>query len=426
MNSEQIFDYLNNFELDVRKTHDGTWIDQKCTPDILCFVADCISHYVETHKSYSESGPVLFTIQDIWYTNYAVEFTQALFSKPSPIDDGARREYDKFFSQPIKLLNYAHVIRIVKRGRGYTFEVENLKLLEFIAARDRNAFIFLWVYITKVLIDTELLDVFEEFFSKQTEESLTYVKNKFTELMFNYTNRGSKGGDYKDCYRIFSKVLNPLAVFRMKKGTIRGMLSKNPLQYSELFYNRENFRDTIFNKPKNVARKDFIIPEDLLGSKEEYEIQKAKNNLRRYNERFNSRLPETSKEILGQFPDLYTEAQLNELTQMATEMHHIFPVSNYPEIAAYVENLIALTPNQHRLYAHPMGKTTLVDKTYQYYLLLCKFASIRESLCCNPSTIYTFSDYMYVLNIGLETEKFSYVPPYDYGQVFLLISEICS
>lgn len=38
---------------------------------------------------------------------------------------------------------------------------------------------------------------------------------------------------------------------------------------------------------------------------------------------------------------------------VATEVHHIFPKSEFPELASYFENLILLTSSQYRQKAHP-------------------------------------------------------------------------
>ena len=45
-------------------------------------------------------------------------------------------------------------------------------------------------------------------------------------------------------------------------------------------------------------------------------------------------------------------------------MHHIFPQSEFAEIADYIENLIALTSGQHLQKAHPNGNTRIIDKQY--------------------------------------------------------------
>lgn len=39
-----INEYLSQFDLDVRKSHDARFVDQKCTPDIVCFGRLCYEY----------------------------------------------------------------------------------------------------------------------------------------------------------------------------------------------------------------------------------------------------------------------------------------------------------------------------------------------------------------------------------------------
>ena len=57
----------------------------------------------------------------------------------------------------------------------------------------------------------------------------------------------------------------------------------------------------------------------------------------------------------------------------ATQVHHIFPQSEFPKIADYLENLIVLTPNQHFSMAHPDNKTRYIDRDFQYICLISKY-----------------------------------------------------
>ena len=103
----------------------------------------------------------------------------------------------------------------------------------------------------------------------------------------------------------------------------------------------------------------------------------------------------------------------------AKHMHHIFPKYRYQEIAEYLENLIALTSGQHLQKAHPNGNTSAIDKDYQYTCLIAKTDSIRKNLMDNHGepVIYDFADFMYVLDVGLETDYFGALPQYDFGAV---------
>ena len=68
---ETINAYLNQFDLDIRKTHDARYVDQKCTPDIVCFMADCVLNMVATKP--------VFVINDVWETQYFIQ-THELYS----------------------------------------------------------------------------------------------------------------------------------------------------------------------------------------------------------------------------------------------------------------------------------------------------------------------------------------------------------
>ena len=43
---ENINNFLEQYDFDIRKSKDARWIDQKCTPDVTCFLADCVLNYV--------------------------------------------------------------------------------------------------------------------------------------------------------------------------------------------------------------------------------------------------------------------------------------------------------------------------------------------------------------------------------------------
>lgn len=74
--------------------------------------------------------------------------------------------------------------------------------------------------------------------------------------------------------------------------------------------------------------------------------------------------------------------------RIATHMHHIFPKGDFPVIADYVENLIALTSGQHMQKAHPNGNTRTISKDYQYTCLICKTESIRKIWSIRSATRY--------------------------------------
>ena len=60
---------------------------------------------------------------------------------------------------------------------------------------------------------------------------------------------------------------------------------------------------------------------------------------------------------------------------IATEVHHIFPKSQFPQISSFFENLILLTGSQHRQKAHPNGNTQ-----FARILTIKLFANINKFL----------------------------------------------
>lgn len=382
-------DFFNKYDYDIRKSGNARWIDQKCTPDVVSLIADCILNYIDGNTNIS------FSVNDIWEHDYSRDIVDQIFAKPDVLSESASNEYDKFFGQPIKLFCYSGVIKESGvQGRRYLYKVNNLDMLEFIAQRDRNALIFLQEYIEHVLDDSGILSEFYKFFDYQLPTAYSYLKNVFSAFTIEYTPINTE----VECGRIFTKVLNPLAFKYKKRGTERGRLSKNIITIDMLMYNQPNWRDVLSEKPKNVSRQDYL---NTIGMKlhltgmQSYNIQKSKNLLRDYNKIRNS---------LSEVQDIEYKMKVE-----ATQMHHIFPVAYYPDIADSVENLIALTPNQHNVNAHPKNKTYQIDRDYQKICLLEKIERIEESFE-SEFTIYTYDDLVHVLNVGLDTDSFSSVP----------------
>ena len=401
MDNATIQKFLDEHDYDVRKTHNGRWIDQKCTMDVVCLVADCIVEYTR------DKSEKKFTVNDIWYNDYTIENVQEIFSKPDPTEK-ASNEYDKYFGQPIKLLDAAGIIHGEKLGRGYTYSIVNQELLEYISFRERNSFNFLCLYIEKVLRDSGIYEVFEKFFRLQNKDSFKELKDVYT----NFTIANTPINGATECGRIFTKVLNPLACKYKKYGTEKGHLSKDIITQDMLMYNQRNWRDIIIEKPKDMTRIDFAITIPLMeDSMTTYRINRAKRNLRRYNDIYRSGKTE-----------VYDE---RHICDPAIQMHHIFPANEFPAIADYLENLIALTPTQHYSYAHPNNNTQYIDRNYQYLCLVAKTGSIRDNLIGREDgpVIYDFYLYQTVLNTGLRTDAFYKVPEMDFDGLLNRIEE---
>lgn len=402
MQVSMIEKFLNRCDYDVRKTGDARWIDQKCTHDVLCIIADCIDEFIQNDLNKE------FNVNDIWKSEYSKNNVIEIFSKPNTDDKKAEKEYDKFFSQPIKLLAYSRILTATKkRGRNF-YKVKNLDLLQYIAMREQNALNFLYLYIVKVLKDSDLYTIFDEFFYNQNDQSFYKVKNGFLDFTIEYTKINRR----VECMRIFTKILNPLAFKLRKKGTIRGKLSQNTIILSDLQYNRMNWRDELSGKDKSQTRKEYEPTQsNWLEKLAIYKINKAKKSVKKYNDKYNLGLSEIKQDA--------------EKVK-ATQAHHIFPQHEFPSIADYVENLIVITPNQHFIMAHPDNQTAYIDKDFQYICLLSKTFTIRDSILNYNNNFYNFENYQFVLNTGLNTEQFDLISNLDFKSLIEKIDEFYS
>jgi len=369
--------HFDQLDLDIRKKPTGysRFMDQKVTPDVLSFIADCIVNFMGGKDTVTS-----FTTKDIWGFPYFVKNTIAVFGKPSPVDKTAGSEYDKFIAQPLKSLAFSKILEEKKDGIKNTYTVLNPEVLEYISQSERNSWYFLVTYIVKVLTDSGFINKFEIFHKKDLAGTINVddfetLKSEFQNFMRGYTEIN---GD-TEINRIFPKILNPYAAFYQIRGTEKGHLTRGRFSYSDLMYNRENFRD--IGKNKTLSRKDsFAIiknqPEAVA-----YHKQKAKNIIKRH----------------------YTHSELNDTLGKgeATQVHHIFPENEFPEISDYLENLILLTPQQHNTRAHPKNNTHSIDREYQKECLLAKIESISSSILHGES-LYSIEKLIHVLNIGFK------------------------
>ena len=395
MTDSQVIEFLDSNNYDLRISHNARWIDQKCTPDVLCIVADCIVNYIDNND-----GDATFTSKDIWYSEYAIENVHAIFRKVSVDSNSASNEYDKFFGQPIKLFAYSGILRETKTGRRNFYKVNRRDILEFISLRERNALRFLTNYINKVLTDSGLNTAFSEFFEIQTVDAYEYLKEEFCTFTVSNTNIGARGSSGKlECGRIFTKIVNILAFALNKRGTERGRISQHAITYDMLMYNRDNFRDIYVEKPKSVSRKDYLVQQQIVVNEAyfRYMSSRAKRRLKEYNDQYRNGLSEMPGDM-----------------EKATHIHHIFPMSEFPEISYFMENLIALTPNQHVNYAHPNGKTTIINRAYQHDCLLVKTDIIKDNLEKENAPIYSFEDLLHVLYVGFDDLSFLEIERNDY------------
>jgi len=365
---EKIIDYFKNFDFDIKKTHSARFIDQKVTPDVLSIISDIILMYKKE----------CFTTTDIRNFDYSEEIISEIFGKPSIKNPKTQNEYDKFFAQPIKLLAYANILTEEKKGNRYEYCIKNREILEFISLKERNAIIFLEIYLEKVLKDSGIYLYFNTFFNSQTKENFYNLKTNFQKFILKNTPINGK----TEINRIFPKILNVLAYRKKTKGTIKGFLSKDIINFDKLMYNRKNFRD--IKKRKNETREEFenrvLLQQKKQKAYTKYSIDKAKRIV------YNLHYPNS------ELQDDFSNGE-------ASQVHHIFMKSDYPQIASFLENLILLTATQHYTKAHPNNNTKIIDKDYQLLCLLAKSNSIEKY-----TEIYSKDDFLYVLKIGLNVE----------------------
>lgn len=399
LNIQEIKDFFENKDYDVRKTNNARWIDQKCTPDVLSTIADCVLEYSNNNDFYCCS--------DIWYNPYTIENIETIYKKPKVNEKKAKHEYDKFFQQPMELFAYAGILEKKKIGRTNYYRILDRNVLYYISIREMNALNFLILYIEKVLSDSGIYAEFKNFLEHPMKNNYFNVKNKF--MLFTKCNTKINGT--KECNRIFTKVINPLAFKYNTKGSELGRLSKNIVTKDMLMYNRNNFRDIYVNKPKEMTRGEYFYSlklEDRPNTQLiRYQTIKAKKLLKNFNDVFNGGKSEIDDEYA---------------TGMAIHMHHIFPVNEFIEISSYVENLIALTPSQHLSEAHPGGNTQIVDKGFQQICLLAKASNIEDNIRYGEEVIYSFKNFVYVLSVGFDDGKYEEVEDMNFIELVQLIN----
>ena len=147
LTQQSIRDFLAQSDYDIRESGNGRWIDQKCTPDVVCAVADFICNYVADDPS--PGSYVHLPLKKSGILNMPVSTLKPFSKSPALKNKNAKHEYDKFFQQPMELLAYANVLGKQKRkGKNY-YWVKQINILEYIALRERNALTFLKFFISK-------------------------------------------------------------------------------------------------------------------------------------------------------------------------------------------------------------------------------------------------------------------------------------
>jgi hypothetical protein len=370
-------DFFASKNLDIRKNgNNPRFLDQKCTPDVVSFIADCILQLSKQS----------FQRNDIWQHNYFVKNATFIFGKPSPNNHKAAHEYDKVILQPLDMLAYAGILEKRKNNRRKNiFILKEKSILEFISINEMNAFHFLYVYLDKFARDSSFYSYVSDFLKKQNADSFNILKDKFIKFLLANSQigtRGSKNNGTVEIKRIFSKFINVFAVYYRKQGTEKGHLSKGIFLMSDLMYNRLNFRD--IKKLKNITRQ---------------EQKQAKYSKPAVNRKF---LMQKAIKWVKQHHK-YSEV-FDKYHGQTAQIHHIFPKNKFPMISYYIENLIALTAGQHADYAHPNSNTNKINLQYQKICLHAKHNTINSELA-NGETPYNIFNFMFVLKTGFQDKN---------------------
>ena len=61
LTQQDIIDFCNKYDYDIRKSGNGRWIDQKCAADVVTVIADCIYNY-ESENPESTSLHLIYGI----------------------------------------------------------------------------------------------------------------------------------------------------------------------------------------------------------------------------------------------------------------------------------------------------------------------------------------------------------------------------
>ena len=377
-------EYFKHIDLDIRKKAPGysRFMDQKVTPDVMTFVAECIIQFTENKPG------IEFTSSEIEHSNYFVKNLPREFSKVPPTDLRARHEYDKWPAQIIQTLRFSKVLTEKgKKGHAVTYVVSESNILRYVSVRSQNAYALLLQYLTKLLKDSGFFPNIEHYRDLYLGGGLTKtgfqeLKKKFESFIIGHTNIAKM----YEPRRIFPKVVNIFAAEYRIPGTIHGQMSKYPFMASDLIYNKINFRDKL--KSKSISRQEFL------------ENEKATNR-----NTLVSRVVNAKKRI----KELQPNSEVNDQWGVgeATQVHHIFSDSEFPQLSDRLENLIRLTPTQHNTKAHPGNKTNVIDPGYQYICLIEKSYSIEKSIGKGEFD-YSRESFIGVVNTGLNQHI-----PYD-------------
>jgi hypothetical protein len=370
LNIEQINSYLSSQDLTLRDRGPLSFANQKIKADVLEVIAELIIKYTDEHQGH-------FTSSELENNEINIEIISKTFSKALTDDPLAAREMDKFFSQPLKYLSFYKVLAIETiRNRNY-YTVLKKDILEYIKSSTYNSLQFIIAANKNFLIkNPELKIYFDNFFFHQNQTTYAIVKNEFEKFINKYTNIVN----IAEPRRVFAPFINSIAYDLQKRGSISGKISPRIIIYNDLKYNRPNFYNENIGVPPGMTRQEYL-PTYLATLDEQWGFDAEERTAIRKVKSRHKQISEYSGET------------------GATEAHHIFTRSQFENLRVYKENLINLTPNEHRNRAHPNSNFSIVDESFQTKLLFSKLESIKKSIFLNDS-FYNLQNFTKILNVG--------------------------
>jgi len=370
ISNDRVNEYLSSLDLTLTRRGPLEFANQKIKADVLEIIAELVIKYAEENQR-------SFTSSELERNEASIKIISRTFSKPLTDDPLADREMDKFFSQPLKYLAFYKILELENVRNVNYYKVIRKDILEYIKTSTYNSLQFIIFANKNFLIKNPDLKIhFDNFFQNQNQTTYAKVKFEFEKFINTYTNIVNAA----EPKRVFTPFINPIAYELEKKGSISGRISSRVIIYSDLKYNRPNFYNESIGVPPGMTRQEYLpiylatLDEQRgFDAEERTSIRKVKNR------------HEQISEYSGQ--------------NGATEVHHIFTRSQFENLRCYRENLINLTPNEHRNQAHPNSNFSIVDENFQTKLLFCKLESIQKSILLDDA-FYHFKNFTKILSIG--------------------------
>ncbi len=370
ISKQEIDQHLSNLDIKLVEKKPLTFTNQKIKADVIEVIAELIIRYIEDNDNY-------FSAPELRENTGNNEIISRTFSKPLTDDPLAAREMDKFFSQPCSYLAFYKILELKKNNNRNYYTVLRKDILEYLSKNTLNSLNFI-ISANKKFVNSnlELKEPFNKFFTIQDRETFTKAKGAFIKFVKKYTDIIQEF----EPKRVFTPFFNSLAYDLRKKGTLRGRLSPRAIVYSELKYNRPNFYDESIDLPVGVTRQEYL-PTYIASLNEQEGLDAEERSAIRKVKRYHNQISEYSR------------------LENAVETHHMFTRSSFESLRSYKENLINITPDEHRIKAHPNSNFGIVDEKFQIELLLAKLKSILTD-----QNFYDLKLFIFILNTGFNEQ----------------------